>query len=162
MILINTSKPFGHASKNALNFPNKEEPPYTLAQLLSNAKRLFKNTGLFDLDLQDFNQLPAANKMYDEFKHWMNLGWIEYMENKRSGTGQAGFHQANLVHQQHMQQQIPEVNVAAVDTQQAMEEMTNHTKANKAQIKMLTQLLCQLVNNKPDTTIVPINYQKKI
>lgn len=81
--------------KQCIQFAEQGQTPYTAEQILRNVKRLFKQKGVFDIDLCKFIRQPPQNQTYANFKTAMTTAYDKYYEKQKMATAAGGYHATN-------------------------------------------------------------------
>ena len=107
----------------------------------------FQKTKVFNGCIHDFNQRPAAEKTFANFKTAMTEAWTECTDQVELSTANAGYHMANQIAE--MDRVLHKVTTSAAATNATIEAMANPVcldRENRNQVQALTNLPCQLVN----------------
>lgn len=80
---INTDEPIKtiwKRIKDCCDFTEQGNTPYSASQILHNVKSVLKKTGLFDIDICEFDCLPIAEQTYKEIQQRLNIAWNEHQD----------------------------------------------------------------------------------
>ena len=154
--------------KQCVQFAAQGQTPYTAEQILRNAKRLFEQKGVFEIDLRDFERLPPNQQTYATFKAGMTTAYDKYQEKQKMATAAGGYHSANATKLAEQLDNVTETTIQQINaigetTNHAITELANAAQTDRTKIDTLTtlvqqqQLLLQkLLSQQPTTqTIQP-------
>jgi regulator of replication initiation timing len=130
--------------EDAIDFAAAANAAYTPAQIIAYAYNTVFQTGLFADACRDWRRLPIADKTWARFKADFAVAHQELRESQVTAQG-AGFHSANLAHQESLHQQTFDAlaNLATA-TESDRSAVSNLTGTNSALTQQLTQTNQQL------------------